>query len=356
MSDLHDSPPRVDVLVTSDARRGAEVFGRLLVDRLGEAGWPIDLLSLGGSSHPGLETIPLSQNAPVSGLKLPLVRALRARLTERRPAVVLANGGATLRYAAVVSRLVRPRPRLVYRSIGEPAYWLRSPLHRMLQRGLLGACDHIAAVSEATQRQLVSLGVPASKVSVLYRGVEERWFELPLGERDDRPLHVLFAGSLSSEKDPITAVTAVGALGERAILRMAGEGPLRPEIENLEGNVELLGSVVDMAPHLRWADVLLLTSRTEGLPGVVIEAAAAGVPSVAADVGGTAEAVVHGETGFVVQSGDTDGFIAALEALADDEPLRRRMAAAARELAASKFSVQGSVEGYARLLREMASR
>ncbi|HLU53555.1 MAG TPA: glycosyltransferase family 4 protein [Acidimicrobiia bacterium] len=356
MSDLHDPPPRVDVLVTSDARRGAEVFGRLLVDRLAAEGWDIELLSLTGSRQPGLKTIPLAVGGEVKGLQPSIVRAFRSRLAERRPDVILANGGATLRYAVAVSRLVRPRPGLVYRSIGEPSYWLRSSVHRTLQRLLLAGCDHVAAVSEATRSQLRGNGVPASKLSVVYRGVEEHWFDVPIEERRDRPLRILFAGSLSAEKDPLTAVQAVRALEGEAILRMAGDGPLRGEIEARGAGVELLGSVRDLAPHLRWADVLLLTSRTEGLPGVVIEAAAAGVPAVASDVGGTAEAVIHDESGYVVQPGDLGAFVTALKTLAADEPLRLRMAESARAFAAQRFSIGRSVEGYGRLLREVASR
>lgn len=344
------------MLVTSDARRGAEVFGRLLVDRLAAQGWDIELLSLTGSSRPGLETVPLSVGTPVGGVQPAIVRALRRRLAERRPDVVLANGGATLRYATITSRLVVPRPRLVYRSIGEPSYWLRSSLHRMFQRALLAGCDHIAAVSEATRSQLEAHGTPASKLSVIYRGVEEHWFELPIVERSERPLHVLFAGSLSHEKDPLTAVDAVAALGDGAVLRMAGDGPLRGEIERRGGNVELLGSVADMTPQLRWADVLLLTSRTEGLPGVVIEAAAAGVPAVASNVGGPAEAVIHEKSGYVIPPGDLDGFVGALEKLAADEPQRLEMARNARAFASERFSMSGSVEGYGRLLKEVAGR
>jgi glycosyltransferase involved in cell wall biosynthesis len=106
---------------------------------------------------------------------------------------------------------------------------------------------------------------------------------------------------------------------------------------------------------LAWADVLILPSKTEGLPGVVLEAAAAGVPSVASRVGGTEEAIIDGETGYLIAAGDVDGFAQALGVIAGD-PLRgRTLGEAARKLAAERFRLQDSVEEFGRLLDRVGS-
>lgn len=120
-------------------------------------------------------------------------------------------------------------------------------------------------------------------------------------------------------------------------------------LENSE-DVQLVGSVEDVTSQLAWADVLLLTSRTEGLPGAVIEAAAAGRPAVVFDVGGASETVVDGETGFVVPAGDVAAAAERLTRLAKDEEMRWRMGSAARQFALDRFTMSHAVERYVGLL------
>lgn len=282
---------------------------------------------------------------------------MRHRLLGRRPRVVFANGGATLRHCVLASMTVWPRPRLIYGSIGEPRFWLRGMAHRLLQRGLIAGCVGVTAVSQATRDGLVdSVGVRPSKVTVVHPGVDDRWFEIPSSTPHPGPLRVLYAGSLSREKDPLTAVQAIEGLDGVARMRMAGIGPLGEEVLAGAGDmVELLGSVEDMAAQLEWADVLLLPSLTEGLPGVAVEASAAGVPVVASRVGGTGEVVRDGETGLLVEPGDVEGFVSALKRLAQDRDLRSRMGQAARRVAAERFRLDESIDRYARVFEEVAS-
>lgn len=351
------SRPVIDVLVTSDARRGAEVFGRRLADGLGERGWDAELVSLTGSDRPGVETVALSRG-PVGGLAVPVLASLRRRLTERRPDVVFANGGATLRYSAPAVRSVAGRPRLVYGSIGEPAYWLRNTRHRAVQRLLIAACDHVTAVSAVTKTGLVDdVGVDSAKITVVHPGVDESWFALERArDPGSGPLRALYAGSLSTEKDPLLAVAAVSALGDKVHLRMAGEGPLRSRIEDEAGdNIELLGSVSDLGEQFRWAEVLILPSRTEGLPGVAVEAAAAGLAVVATRVGGTGEVVVDGETGHLVPAGDVDALKKALTALVEDRSMAGHMGAAGRKRAEEMFRLAASVDAYDTVFTRLAA-
>lgn len=346
---------RLMVLVSSDARRGAEVFGRRLADSLTARAWDASVVSLEGTESPGVDTLPLliGDGGGVRGMRPEVFLALWRRMRMDRPAIVFANGGATLRYAALVSLVSWPRPSVVYGAIGQPSFWLRGPIHRLIQRVLIATCLHVTAVSEASKAELVSvIGVAPSKVTVIHPGLEDGWFQVVRREDGALPLRVLFAGSLSSEKDPMTAVNAVARLSGAAKLRVVGEGPLRPMIEAAGGNtVELLGSVDEMVSQFQWADVLLLTSVTEGLPGVVVEAAAAGIPVVASRVGGTGEAVVHGETGYLISPGDVEGFAEALSRLAADEDLRRELGDAGRRYARQRFRLADSVDAYDQVFR-----
>jgi glycosyltransferase involved in cell wall biosynthesis len=344
----------LDILVTSNARRGAEVFGQALADELVLRGWDVSLVSLCGGDEPFVETTPIVESRiSLRGLRLAVLRGLRRRIRSRRPAVVFANGGATLRYAVAAALLTRRSPHIVYGSIGEPGFWLRGVVHRLLQRLLIGACAHVTAVSEATARALTSdLGVNPDKITVVHPGVAGHWFDLPSRTEREDPLRVIFAGSLSYEKNPLLAVEVAARLEGKANLRIAGDGSLRRRVEEAAGsNVEVLGSLADLTEQMEWADVLLLTSLTEGLPGVILEASASGIPVVASDVGGVGEVVVDGVTGFLVPSGDVDGFVEALSRLIDDDDMRSRMGAAARARVGDHFRMANSADAYEAVLR-----
>lgn len=155
-----------------------------------------------------------------------------------------------------------------------------------------------------------------------------------------RDLLVLQLGNLKPQKDPLTfarAAVLAGSALPRARFWIAGDGPLREETEALAASggladrFRVLGWRRDVPELLAAADVMVLTSRFEGLPLAVLRAMAAGLPVVATAVNGTPEAVHHGETGFLVPPGDAEGTAAAIVRLGRDPALRRRLGRAARE-------------------------
>jgi glycosyltransferase involved in cell wall biosynthesis len=102
------------------------------------------------------------------------------------------------------------------------------------------------------------------------------------------------------------------------------------------------------------ADAVALTSEAEALPMSVLEAMANARPVVATDVGGTAEAVVHGETGLLVPAGDADAVARALLELAADRERARRMGEAGQARQRELFDGERMVDGYERALARMA--
>ena len=356
-------PPRLAIVVSSDRRRGAEVFGEALGEGLRTKGWDVELVSLTSSpAGPRVAATALSPIAPDALGKLDrgVVAALREQVKRRSDDIVLANGAATMQYAIAALRVMRQRPRLVYSSIGEPMFWIRSARHRMLRTLILKGVDRVFSVSATTARQLVEhLGVPATKVRIAPTGVPDRFFSV-VGDPPAPELRVVFIGNLSVEKDPIAGLDVIERVAASApvAMRYLGDGPLREQLEQevatrgLSDVVEVLGSVPDVLPHLAWADVLLLTSRTEGLPGVPLEAGAAGVPSVVYAAGGSAETVVDGVTGRVLPPGDAAGAAAALVELAGDHDRRRAWGEAARRMVAERFTLDAAVERYVDLLSD----
>jgi glycosyltransferase involved in cell wall biosynthesis len=293
------------------------------------------------------------------------VLALRRFIRRNGPDVILANGGATLRYLVMARLLSRPRPALAYASIGEPAYWVRGPLHRLMQRVLLAQCARILAVSEATARQLEEvLKVSPEKIVVAPTGIPDEFFQIERRPRGDGETHVLVLGNLSEEKDPLAALEIAVTAQEQTPLRIrfVGEGPLRPSLRAsaaasvIADRFESVGQVDDVKPHLGWADVLLLTSRTEGLPGAVLEASAAKVPTVAFSVGGVGEAVEDGITGFLIKGRSRDEAAAKIRYLADNPEIRESMGEAGRKRVYRDFSLDRAVDLYSRVLIDLTRK
>jgi glycosyltransferase involved in cell wall biosynthesis len=353
----------VQVLVTGTQRRGAETFGEQLVAGLKDRGWKTELISLATNSGPRVKSTPIIDRSwsEIGRFDLRIVRALRRHLREASPDAVLALGGPTLRYLVLAS-LLGQRPKLAYVSIGEPLYWARRRYQRLAYRFLLKGVDLVISVSQRTARQLSALGVPPIRIRVAPVGAANR-IVAAKPEEADGPLNVLFLGSLSHEKDPLTALEVFARVASQtpARLRLVGAGPLAKtvakEIEHrqLAAVVEMTGSLDDVTSQLLWADVLLLTSRTEGLPAAVLEAGAAGVPSVAYDVGGVGEAIHDPDTGRLVTSGDLEGLVESVVAYASNADERRRAGQAARELVADRFTIEEAIEQYERLLTGLAS-
>jgi glycosyltransferase involved in cell wall biosynthesis len=174
------------------------------------------------------------------------------------------------------------------------------------------------------------------------------------------PVALVSVGRLRGPKDFSTLVRAVAALPRGAmVVRIAGAGPdhaaLAAEIERLglDGTVALLGEIHDIGRLLADADVFALASRSEGLPMSIIEAMAAGLPVVASAVGGIPELVEDGRTGLLVAPGDAAAFGRALEALAGDAELRRRLGTAARRRAEREFDLAICRRAHVELYRSL---
>jgi glycosyltransferase involved in cell wall biosynthesis len=160
---------------------------------------------------------------------------------------------------------------------------------------------------------------------------------LALGRSWDGERVVLSVGRLDAEKNPLLLADVIAQLRARDPrwrLVVAGDGPLRTALEQrlralgVEGSVQLLGEVAngpDLWSLYRASTVFLHVSLTEGLPQVLFEAQAAGLPIVATAVGGVPAALHGGRTGLLVQPGDAAACASALERLAADGALRERL-------------------------------
>jgi len=188
------------------------------------------------------------------------------------------------------------------------------------------------------------------------------------------PLVIGSVGRLSEDKDYPMLVRAFALMQQRLStlhgphstvpvqLLLVGDGPDRQLIEHeaqkqgVSDVCELAGMQSDVEEWYRKMDVFCLSSVTEGCSMTLLEAGASGLPSVVTDVGGNRELVADGESGFVVPSGDESAFADALEALVEDEELRRKQGAVARARVVEQYSTRSMVATYLGLYRESLNR
>jgi glycosyltransferase involved in cell wall biosynthesis len=200
-----------------------------------------------------------------------------------------------------------------------------------------------AGIGREDDRHVVYCGI-ARRPLLRRRPRREIRRRLGLGGRD---LLFLQLGNLKPQKDPVSFARAAALAGRelgRARFWIAGDGPLRSEVEavaregKLGSRFRVLGWRRDVHDLLAAADVLVLSSRFEGLPLAVLRGMAAGLPVVATAVNGTAEAVKEGVTGRLLPAGDVAGLAAALVELGRSPRMRRRMGIAGRA-ASARFGV-----------------
>ncbi len=327
-------------VITSNARRGAETFAVELVQSLechGHEGRVVALMESGN------DRIHAAPHLGASRRSLVMLRAL-ARAAESAD-VVVAHGSSTLE--ACVFALARSRKPLVNRVIGELGYWAGSPFQRLLLKGLLRRPDrHVALWAGGRAELTADFSVPSDRIDVIPNAVSVQRFERATtsARREARQRLGLphdarclaYVGALAAEKDVDAAVSAMGSLSDCHLL-IAGDGPSRPHLEELAarvapGKVRFLGVTDEPAAVYTAADLLLLPSRSEGMPGVVIEAGLVGTPSLATAVGAVPEMLQHGITGFITTPDGPSRLATDIRAcLLDAQAVGQRAAAAFRE-------------------------
>ncbi|WP_416898117.1 MAG: glycosyltransferase [Minwuia sp.] len=332
-----------------------------------DMGWhdPMELIrDLGEKAIPHREAIRIAAAMPpeVQAMALPLL----AIFLKHRPEVVhlwqdtvnIAGGLAAL--LAGVPRIVmgtrstRPDARRRMRRYLEPGYaaMLALPQVEMVNNSRNGARDYedwlgLAAGSVG----VIHNGFDVEKIRQSAASVSQGTIREQLGISDEA---LVLGGVMrfSEEKRPGLFVEAAILLAHRlpeAHFLLIGDGPLRPELiegvarAGLSERIHLPGAKRPIEPWMREMSVLVLTSRMEGLPNVLIEAQILGVPVAATQVGGVPETMIPGETGIMVDSGEAGALADALEALVSDRSKLDLMGLAATEWAERSFSLEGMI-------------
>jgi glycosyltransferase involved in cell wall biosynthesis len=290
------------------------------------------------------------------------IRALANALRRDRVDIVHAFLYQANPYAWLAARLART-PHLVTsarncQTLGRVRDWANRVAFR--------ASDAIICNGGAVRDFIVErYAAPANKCVVIHNGVDlARFTPLRDARGGRRRRLVLGIGRLVPQKDFGLFIEAAALLrrGHADVsFAIVGDGPQRVALERhvgqagLAGTFAFLGERQDVPDLLRDADVLWLSSQWEGLPNVVLEAAACGTPVVARDTGATREIVSHGVTGYLVSERDPAVFAAHTEGLLSDPALLDKMGEAARHVAEEHFSLSRMVASTEDLYRRVAA-
>lgn len=341
---------RVAFLITGLERGGAELQLALLAAALRDRGWEVAVFALRGG---------------------PLMDELRARmlrpmhLLRFRPQILHAH----LFHANIVARLARlflPVPIVIstVHSLAESnrrtgRFRARDLLYR-LTNTLSDATVFVSTA--AANRHLQAGAVTDARVRVIPNGVDTDRFRpdperrarmrTSLGLSDE---FVWLAASRLMWKKNYPLLLSAMSRQSGGVLLIAGVGPDEAELRSTApDSVRFLGSRDDMPELMNAADAFVLSSTVEGLPMVLLEAAASGLLCVATAVGGVVEAIVPEQTGYLVPSDDVEALASAMArvaALPKDEC--DAMGRAARQYAVSRFDMRAVVDQWEHLYNSL---
>lgn len=364
------------MLVTKRQKRGAEVSAANLSIQLQEMGHTViftglyqpstDIIDINGIVT---EDLGGTDNVFFSYNKL---RHLLNLIKKHDVNIIQANGSDTLRYA-VAATFINRQVKLVYRNISKISYWINgSTTKKIYNRFLFKRVDAVASVGNHSANDLIAtLKISPEKVNVIRRGipihlVNKKEARCKIAEEisinKDKTI-LVWAGALSREKNPLFMMEVMSMLQKMKIpcfLILAGvgyeESKIKAVIEkNQLNNIQLVGYRSDISELLAAADLLVLTSNIEGVPGIVLEAAIQQTPAIAINRGGVAEAILDGKTGLLLQNHDVQLFANAIEQLINNRELRINFGNSASEWVKKEFNEAQNAEAFSKLYHSIVS-
>jgi glycosyltransferase involved in cell wall biosynthesis len=250
-----------------------------------------------------------------------------------------------------------------HRQLGD----LLTPAQFRVQAAAFRCCDAVVCNSAAAAERLIGAGLARDKIAVIGNALPVEAFAAAPAALPKRP-GVLRVGMVArmnhrykNHSGFLRIAAEIHARMPNAEFVLAGDGPLRQEFEREAASLGLANSTVflgdrqDMPAVLASIDVAVLTSDSESLSNVILEAMAAGLPTVAYDVGGNSE-LLAGQRGILIPAGNETSFACAVEKLLTDAALREQVGHQAQQFARENFSLDRVRQRYMDLYRELLRR
>ncbi|MGI9043341.1 MAG: N-acetyl-alpha-D-glucosaminyl L-malate synthase BshA [Gemmatimonadaceae bacterium] len=239
----------------------------------------------------------------------------------------------------------------------------QDPSFNQITKFSIEKSDRLTAVSEYLRRETYNaFGCTACDVKVIHNFIDPEVYKRSrypavreqLGNSGPVLMHISNFRAVKRVRDVVRIFAAVNDRTPGRLV-MIGDGPDRPDAEDearqlgLEGRVQFLGKIDNVAPLLASADLFLLPSTSESFGLSALEALASGVPVIGTNAGGMPEVVRHGETGILCEVGDVDAMSAAAITILEDRDRWQSMSELGAADARARFSLEQIVTEYEQL-------
>jgi glycosyltransferase involved in cell wall biosynthesis len=315
-------------LIQKSQLRGAEIFASQLASHINHSGNKAIIVSL----FPGDAELPfsgniisLNGNQPGRMYDFKAWKKLSQIIKEEKPDIIQANAGDTLKYAVFSKILYRWKQPIVFRNASTISLYIKTWSQRTWNNFLFRFTDKIISVSNASALDFAKLFPNyKNKITTIPIGIEHVESSKRINGSTTERVHlnghgpvIIHVGGFTFEKNHAGIIDIFNIVSKQdpsAKLYLVGDGPLKEETEQiaklkgLDSKIKFCGFQHNAMQFIRGADVLILPSIIEGLPGVLLEAFYCKIPVVAYDVGGVKEIVINGKTGRLIEKGDEDAF------------------------------------------------
>ncbi len=361
-------------LVTKRQYRGAEVFAYNLSQELINEGHQIIFAGLYKNKSDNLQlskgiNLDLLQEKP-RFFSFKLLYKLYKLIKKEQPDIIQSNGSDTLKYAVIVSLFIT-RSTLVYRNISMISNWIKSPLKKHVYKLLFSKVDFVTSVGRFAMEDFIqTFNYSPHKIKVIRRGIPMKFYnkkqageelkkKFALNSNDFVVIHI---GNFSPEKNHIFLIKVFEKIKQKRKdikLLLVGKGNLTEYIKNeiikrkLTDTVILAGFNKNTGPLLAGSDLLVLSSLVEGVPGVILEAAVQKTPTIAIDVGGVSEVVIHKQTGILIPRFSVDTFADEILRLKANPKLRKEMGNFAFQYVIKNYNKKQTVKEFIKLYQAL---
>jgi glycosyltransferase involved in cell wall biosynthesis len=312
-------------LVQKPQLRGAEMFASQLSTHLNERGHKCIMVFVFAGNSPlpfAGEKKHLNGSPKRRMWDMPAWRKLAQIIREEQPDIIQANAGDTLKYAVFSKLFFRWKQPIVFRNASTISLYIKTMPAKMLNAFFFRYASKIISVSSTSATDFAKLFPQFSaRIVKVPIGIEETGFneaikKNPL-EGASKPV-LVHVGGFTYEKNHARLIEIFEGIRKKepgASLHLVGSGPLQQQIthlvkqKGLERQVQFYGFRDDAMQFIKNADMLVLPSIIEGLPGVILEAFYCKTPVVAYDVGGIGEVVINNKTGYLVPKGNEAAFV-----------------------------------------------
>jgi glycosyltransferase involved in cell wall biosynthesis len=237
----------------------------------------------------------------------------------------------------------------------------KSLIFSLIEKFMSKLTDSAIAVTRETKKSLIDLGI----------GQKLNWRVIPIGIpttsepvrqlSDSESLKVLWVGRFTNIKDPLYAIDVIEYILKQGVLKvelkMVGDGELFEKVKNVAHNlpVTFTGLVMNPFENIKDFDLLMLSSKNEGLPLVILEAANYGRATISRNVGGVGEFIKENQTGYLI-SGEPSQMAKKLIDISKDKNVLQVIGISANKLLKNDFSVEKMASNYLFLYNELIIR